>query len=70
MPAAPTPGLTTGYRGPMVTRARAAAAPAAFTGFPDEAMDFFEGLEAENSAATGTTTVSSTSGPCGGRCWP
>jgi uncharacterized protein (TIGR02453 family) len=33
----------------MATPARAANAPAAFTGFPDEGMDFFEGLEAENS---------------------
>jgi uncharacterized protein (TIGR02453 family) len=41
--------MTAGYRWPMATRARAAAAPAAFTGFPDEAMDFFEGLAAENS---------------------
>jgi len=33
----------------MATRARGADAPAAFTGFPDEGMDFFEGLEADNS---------------------
>ena len=33
----------------MATRARAADAPSAFSGFPDDGLDFFEGLEADNS---------------------